>query len=162
MTRRPLAAVLLALALTACAPARQVPAPTPTAAPATPAPAPTPAPTPEAEDAPLLDLTALSDTILFAELAAMTRSPEEYLGRQVRMQGQLAVYRANPALGIDCFYAVVVQDATACCQQGLEFVWEGDLPEEGTELLVTGRYKAYDFGGLPSYHLVAESVEVPS
>ncbi|MBM6715864.1 DUF192 domain-containing protein, partial [Gemmiger formicilis] len=32
MTRRPLAAVLLALALTACAPARQVPAPTPTAA----------------------------------------------------------------------------------------------------------------------------------
>lgn len=151
MTRRPLAVVLLALALTACAPARQVPAPTPTAA-----------PTPEAEDAPLLDLTALSDTILFAELAAMTRSPEEYLGRQVRMQGQLAVYRANPALGIDCFYAVVVQDATACCQQGLEFVWEGDLPEEGTELLVTGRYEAYDFGGLPSYHLVAESVEVPS
>lgn len=85
-----------------------------------------------------------------------------YFARQGQPMGKATVYRRLERLveaGLVTKYTV---DATACCQQGLEFVWEGDLPEEGTELLVTGRYEAYDFGGLPSYHLVAESVEVPS
>lgn len=163
MSPRPLAAVLLAAMLTACAAPREVPAPTatPPALPATPTPAPTPTPDPADTGDPVVDLTALSQTMAFAELAAMTRAPEEYLGRTVRIEGRLAVYPANPALDMDYFYTVVMEDATACCQQGLEFVWEGDLPGEGTDLVVTGRYETYDCGGLPSYHLVAETVEMP-
>lgn len=162
MIRRLAAVALLALTLAACAPA---PAPAPTAAPATPAPAASemPAsestPAPQATQAPLVDLTGLSQTMAFAELAAMTFSPEDYLGKTVRMQGKLAVYPANPSLGVDYFYTVVMEDATACCQQGLEFVWDGPMPAEGTQLVVTGRYEAYDCGGLPSYHLVADAVE---
>ena len=157
MIRRLLGAGLAVLALTACAPAPAPPASG--AAAATPAPTatPTPAPTPDRT----VDLTALSQTMAVAELAAMTFSPEEYLGRTVRMEGQLAVYPANPALEVEYFYAVVMEDATACCQQGLEFVWEGEMPPEGTTLVVTGRYEAYDCGGLPSYHLVADTVELP-
>lgn len=163
MTRRLAAVAAVALTLAACAPA---PAPAPTAVPATPAPtavptapAPDSTPTPQATQEPLVDLTGLSQTMAFAELAAMTFSPEDYLGKTVRMQGKLAVYPANPSLGVDYFYTVVMEDATACCQQGLEFVWDGPTPAEGTQLVVTGRYEAYDCGGLPSYHLVADTVE---
>lgn len=75
----------------------------------------------------------------------------------------LAVYPANPALGIDYFYTVMIQDATACCQAGMEFVWDGGtLPAEGTNLTVTGTFASYDCGGLPSYHIVANTVEVTS
>ena len=154
---RPLAAVAaLALALTGCAaqPAQSA------AAVSTPAPTPaaTATPSPDGVD---LDLTQLSATMVFAEVAAMVRTPEDYLGKRVRMAGPLAVYEANPALGIDYFYTVVIQDATACCQQGMEFIWpEGTLPEAGTGLVVTGTFAEYDCGGLPSYHIVADTVEI--
>lgn len=148
----------LCLLLTACSSA---PAPSEAASvsapPATAAPAPTPSPEPDGVE---VDLTGLSSTMVFAEVAAMVRAPEDYVGKTVRMQGQLAVYEANPALGIDYFYTVVIEDATACCQQGLEFIWEGgELPEAGTELVVTGTYEEYDCGGFPSYHIVAKTVE---
>lgn len=162
---RPLAAAAaLAIVLTGCAaqPAQSAaavstPAPTP-AATAAPTPAPTAAPSPDGVD---IDLTRLSATMVFAEVAAMVRTPEDYLGKTVRMAGPLAVYEANPALGIDYFYTVVIQDATACCQQGMEFIWpEGTLPEAGTGLVVTGTFAEYDCGGLPSYHIVADTVEI--
>lgn len=163
---RPLAAAALALVLTGCAaqPAQSAaavstPVPTP-AATAMPTPAPTAAPSPDGVD---IDLTRLSATMVFAEVAAMVRTPEDYLGKTVRMAGPLAVYEANPALGIDYFYTVVIQDATACCQQGMEFIWpEGTLPEAGTGLVVTGTFAEYDCGGLPSYHIVADTVEIPA
>lgn len=160
---RPLAAMAaLALALTGCAaqPAQSAaavstPAPTPAA---TSTPQPAAPPSPDGVD---LDLTQLSATMVFAEVAAMVRTPEDYLGKTVRMAGPLAVYEANPALGIDYFYTVVIQDATACCQQGMEFIWpEGTLPEAGTGLVVTGTFAEYDCGGLPSYHIVADTVEI--
>lgn len=160
---RPLAAMAaLALALTGCAarPAQSAaavstPAPTPAA---TVTPQPTATPSPDGVD---IDLTQLSASMVFAEVAAMVRTPVDYLGKTVRMEGPLAVYEANPALGIDYFYTVVIQDATACCQQGMEFIWpEGTLPEAGTGLVVTGTFAEYDCGGLPSYHIVADTVEI--
>lgn len=161
---RPLAAIAaLALALTGCAaqPVQSAanPAATPTPTPAaTATPQPTATPSPDGVD---IDLTQLSATMVFAEVAAMVRTPEDYLGKRVRMAGPLAVYEANPALGIDYFYTVVIQDATACCQQGMEFIWpEGTLPEAGTWLVVTGTFAEYDCGGLPSYHIVADTVEI--
>lgn len=162
MSRPLAAAAALALALTGCAaqPAQSAaavstPAPTPAA---TATPQPTATPSPDGVD---LDLTRLSATMVFAEVAAMVRTPEDYLGKTVRMAGPLAVYEANPALGIDYFYTVVIQDATACCQQGMEFIWpEGTLPEAGTGLVVTGTFAEYDCGGLPSYHIVADTVEI--
>lgn len=47
------------------------------------------------------------------------------------------------------FFACIVQDATACCAQGLEFVLKGehvypdDYPELGEEITVTGVFDTY-------------------
>lgn len=162
MSRR-LVCALLALLLTGCAGtgAQPVPTATPavTATPSAPVSTPTPAPTrdPEAVD---VDLTELSSTMVFAEVAAMVRDPEQYLGKRVRMQGQLAVYPANPALDVDYFYTVVVQDATACCQQGL-VAWQSAAVIFRKN---TGDHQlGARFGQRPvfpdKYHIVAESVE---
>lgn len=166
MSRRLAALAALALTLTACTPAPE-PAPTPTpaatAAPtavpqATAEPEPSATPDPDGID---VDLTSLSSTMVFAEVSAMVRSPEDYVGKTVRMEGPLMSYQANPALNIDYFYTVMIQDATACCQLGMEFVWDGGtLPEAGTRLRVTGTFEEYDCGGIPSHHVVAQSVEV--
>nr|MCR4877168.1 hypothetical protein [Clostridiales bacterium] len=58
------------------------------------------------------------------------------------------------------YHACVVPDATACCAQGIEFVWGGehtwpdDYPEGGTDIIVTGRLEAYDEDGQMYLHLV--------
>ena len=48
------------------------------------------------------------------------------------------------------FYpACIIQDATACCSQGLEFILEGNpaypegYPEVGTEVTVLGTFETY-------------------
>ena len=68
--------------------------------------------------------------------------------------------RVYPKIGEDgqpvpgqVYYACVIADATACCQQGLEFVLSGnhtfpdDYPEVGEEITVTGTFGTYEEGG---------------
>ena len=58
------------------------------------------------------------------------------------------------------YHACIIPDATACCAQGIEFVWEGDhvwpddYPEEGADIIVTGRLETYDENGFTYLHLV--------
>ena len=50
------------------------------------------------------------------------------------------------------YFAVLIADATACCAQGIEFVWEGhrypdDYPPVDTELTVTGVFNTCEENG---------------
>lgn len=110
-----------------------------------------------------VDLTQMSSTMIYAEVLNMVITPEDYVGKTIKMRGKMAVYEANPALGFDYFFAVVIPDATACCAQGINFVWDGHdtpdtLPAADTEVTVTGVYAAYDIDGWTDYHLQAQSV----
>ena len=47
------------------------------------------------------------------------------------------------------YYACIIQDATACCAQGIEFVltddytYPDDYPEPGEEICVAGTFETY-------------------
>lgn len=105
-----------------------------------------------------VDLTALSSTMVYAEVYNMLVTPEDYVGRTVKMQGQFAVYEDTENDAV--YYACVIADATACCQQGLEFVLSQDLkypddyPELGSEIVVTGTFELYEENGYQYCHLV--------
>lgn len=91
-----------------------------------------------------VDLTGMSSTMVFAEVYNMMVEPDSYVGKTVRMHGELVSY-PHPFSGEDC-YAVIVKDALACCAQGFQFQPpEGvTLPEAGTEVTVTGVYTLDD------------------
>lgn len=151
-----------------------------TPAPASPAPSMTPAPQPTAEPTALpaptettpVDLTSLSSTMVYAEVFHMVSAPQDYVGRTVTAQGTFAVYDANPDPeingGVEHYFAVVVADATACCQQGLEFVLGGgaqypqDYPEPGSEICVRGTFALYEWNGTQYGHLVEAEWSDPS
>ena len=64
-------------------------------------------------------------------------------------------------------YAVVISDATACCQQGLEFKWQGehaypaDYPPEGAEIEVTGTFKTGQTSdGFDYFYIESDSVKL--
>ena len=96
-------------------------------------------------DAVDVDLTQLSSTMVYSEVYAMVYEPEQYIGKTVKMQGLFATQEYNGAR----LFACIVQDATACCAQGLEFemaealVYPDDYPEPGEEITVVGTFDTY-------------------
>ncbi len=92
-----------------------------------------------------VDLTQLSSTMVYSEVYAMVYEPEKYIGKTVKMHGLFATQEYDD----ERFYACIVQDATACCAQGLEFelaeelVYPDDYPEPGTEITVVGTFDSY-------------------
>ena len=97
-----------------------------------------------------IDLTILSSTMVYGEVYSMMTTPEEFLGKTVKMKGAFSYYK--DAVTENEYFACVVQDAAACCAQGLEFILEGDYsypedyPELGTEITVVGSFDTYQEG----------------
>ena len=97
-----------------------------------------------------IDLTILSSTMVYAEVYDMMYYPENYVGKSVKMEG-LYASAYDDASG-KRYYACIIQDATACCSQGIEFEPEGDIaypddfPIEGENVCVTGTFDTYTEG----------------
>ena len=104
-----------------------------------------------------VDLSILSSTMIYAEVYDMVYNPESYYGKVIRIQGTCAMY-ADPNTGT-VYYACIIQDATACCSQGLEFtlVNEDEYPDQGAEITVTGTFETYEEDGY-RYIRLANSV----
>ncbi len=97
-----------------------------------------------------VDLTSLSSTMVYSEVYNMIVSPENYLGKIIKMNGTFAFYHDETT---DKYYfACIIADATACCSQGIEFVltddytYPDDYPEAGEEICVAGVYDTYQEG----------------
>ena len=117
-----------------------------------------------AEKAIDIDLVGMNSNMIFAQVSDMVRYPEHYVGKTVRIMGQFNVFE-NPDLNKN-YYVVMIADALACCQEGMEFVWQGehaypqDYPALGTEVRVTGVFATYEEGGALFCTLVDSSLEV--
>ena len=94
------------------------------------------------------DLTQMSSDMVYATVYQMMVTPEEYEGKTFRIDGNFyaTYYEATKKYYFYC----IIQDATACCAQGMEFVWDdgshiypGDYPEENAEIIVEGTFETY-------------------
>lgn len=110
-----------------------------------------------------VDLTAMSSTMIYAEVSHMMSNPDTYLGKTIKMSGP---YTPSYYAATDFYYHyVVVEDAAACCQQGLEFIWNGDhaypddYPEEGTRIEVVGVFDSYEELGETYYYLSVDEIK---
>ena len=98
-----------------------------------------------------VDLTRLSSTMVYSEVYNMMYTPNDYIGKTVKMKGQFAYYE-DPETKAQ-YFACIIADATACCSQGLEFILTGehtypnDYPEVGSEITVTGTFELYTENG---------------
>ncbi|MBR4731214.1 MAG: hypothetical protein IK081_00435 [Lachnospiraceae bacterium] len=99
------------------------------------------------EIVPDVDLTTLSSTLVYSEVYNMMTAPSDYVGKNVKMKGAFSYYQ-DPNTGNE-YYACIIQDATACCAQGIEFVLAGDhkypddYPEMNSEITVAGVFDTY-------------------
>ena len=97
-----------------------------------------------------MDLTSLSSTMVFSEVYNMLTTPEDYIGKTVKMDGFFNYFHDQTT--DNYYFACIIKDATACCSQGLEFVLAGDhkypddYPELNQEIAVTGTFDTYTEG----------------
>ena len=94
-----------------------------------------------------LDLTELSSTVVYSEVNNMLITPDDYKGKIIKMKGQFNQYTDEETGKI--YNAVIIPDATACCQQGLEFELSDKTNpnfEQDTEVTVVGTFDTYSDG----------------
>ena len=89
------------------------------------------------------DLTQMSSDMVYATVYQMMVTPEEYEGKTFRIDGNFyaTYYEATKKYYFYC----IIQDATACCAQGMEFIWDDgshiypdEYPEDNAEIVVEG------------------------
>ena len=103
---------------------------------------------PEGDDTVDVDLTVLSSTLVYSEVYRMMMSPEDFIGKKIKMSGQYVVI-FDEGTG-KYYHACIISDATACCSQGIEFeltnsyTYPDDYPEEGAEICVIGTFDTYE------------------
>lgn len=91
-----------------------------------------------------IDLTRMSAVMVYGQVSGMMYTPDEYVGKTIRMQGQTA--SAYVEKTGTTYYAILISDATACCAQGIEYrLPEGSLyPKDDAVATVTGTFELYD------------------
>ena len=90
-----------------------------------------------------VDLTAISSTMVYSEVYNMMVTPKDYEGKVVKMNGTFNSY-TDENTGMT-YYFCIIQDATSCCAQGMEFVLtdENAYPNIGDNVTVMGTFMTY-------------------
>lgn len=112
-----------------------------------------------------VDLTVLSSTMVYGQVYDMLAYYEKYIGKTVKMEGQYMAIEDEDT-GV-VYHACVIEDATACCTQGFEFIPEGlnypdDFPEIGENIIVTGTFETYSEGEMLYCALSNATMVVPA
>lgn len=118
--------------------------------------APTPVPVDASEELPTgsgdadIDLTVLSSTMVYSQVYDIVYSPQNYVGKTIKMKGMFSDFYNQ--VTDKHYFACIIQDATACCSQGIEFilsdqyVYPDDYPKSGEECTVKGVFNVYQEG----------------
>ena len=108
------------------------------------------------------DLSGMNFTMISSFFFQMLIEPETYENKTFKIKGSFQTFE-NPD-GELPYFSVIMNDATMCCQEGMDFVWEGDhkwpqdYPPEGTEISIIGKYIVTEEDGFSYNYLLASDV----
>lgn len=109
------------------------------------------------------DLTVMKGDMLYATISQMMMNPEMYEGKTFRIRG--AYYSGYYEATDKYYHYCLIEDASACCAQWMEFVWDDGshkYPDEYPELYdyitIEGRFETYtEEGEKVMYCRIADS-----
>ncbi len=107
---------------------------------------------------PDLDLSFYSGSVIFGKINEIAVNYEDYIGKVIKTKGKY--YKFNNPHDNYFYFVCIVQDQTACCSAGLEFIlkdeyrYPDDYPIQEREIIVTGTLETYEEEGQKYLHLV--------
>ena len=94
------------------------------------------------------DLTAMDGDMVYASVYQMMVEPEAFEGKVIKISGRYYASFYDP--NNRYYHYVIIEDAMACCAQGMEFVWDDgshvypdEYPEDNTYVEVVGTFETY-------------------
>ena len=115
------------------------------------------------KEIPDVDLTQLSNTMVYAEVNNIMTNPDKYVGRTIKMSGPYQSDYYEEA-GTN-YHFILIEDAAACCTQGLPFVWNGehapdDYPEVGTKIETSGVFRKNTNNDMLLYYIAVDEINI--
>lgn len=84
-----------------------------------------------------INLAAMTANMAYSTLSNIENNPSEYEGKTVKVKGVFSKKTFSGGSKVHhCF--IYVYDSSICCYARTTFVWDGDLPESGSDVTVTG------------------------
>ncbi len=94
------------------------------------------------------DLTVMDSDLVYASIYQLMVDPEPYVGKSFKMQGTYYASYYEPTA--KHYHYIVIEDALACCAQGIEFVrgdgsyvYPDDYPANQTRIEISGTFETY-------------------
>ena len=103
--------------------------------------------------------------MIYVQVYNMMQAPDDYLGQTIKVNGTYfpLFYEQTGKY----YHYVMIKDAQACCQNGIEFVWDewthvypDEYPAENTEIQIVGTYDVYEEEGYNYYHIDIDEIIV--
>lgn len=112
-----------------------------------------------AVDLDLVPSATLSPTVIYSLATNIAKEPADYAGKTIRAEGEI-VHPTDSTTG-KTYHYIIITDNTGCCQQDLELILEnGDYPEEGEIVQISGVYTSYEENGKTFYYIKADALTV--
>ncbi len=94
------------------------------------------------------DLTAMDGDMVYASVYQMMVEPEAFEGKVIKISGRYYASFYDP--NNRYYHYVIIEDAMACCAQGMEFVWDDgshvypdEYPKDNSYVEVVGTFETY-------------------
>lgn len=98
---------------------------------------------PAAEPVPVdLDLTGMSETMVYGIMYEMVNAPKNYVGQRIKFNGTYSSFK--DAVTGEVEHTITVYDSSYCCMVDVNFVLEGeheypkDYPRSGSKMTIVG------------------------
>jgi hypothetical protein len=103
-----------------------------------------------------IDLTAFSTTMAYSMMTDVFNNPYSYIGQIIRTNGVYELYFCEVTESY--FHYIIVDGPENCCPKILEFKTDGDEPEGGARIQITGEFGIYEDMGFKYIYLAADEV----
>ncbi len=106
-----------------------------------------------------IDLTVMTDTMVYSQVYDLMTNPTDYLEKTMKFVGTF--YSEVDAATLTKYNFIIINDATGCCPQGLEFILddeEDEYPDEMQSIEMVGTVVPYEVAGNTYYRILATEV----
>ena len=110
------------------------------------------------------DLSNYNFTMISSFFFQMLIEPETYENKTFKIKGKFQTFENEEDPTALPYFSVIMNDVTMCCQEGIDFVWQGDhnwpadYPEQDQEITIIGKYIVTETDGMTYNYILASDI----
>ena len=110
------------------------------------------------------DLSNMNFTMISGFFFEMLIDPETYENKTFKIKGKFQTFENEEDPSALPYFSVIMNDVTMCCQEGIDFVWQGDhnwpadYPEQDQEITIIGKYIVTETDGMTYNYILASDI----